>query len=269
MASDTPPKHRAAELERKPTPTQVDHPRIMKDAKKFTGFLKLPVEIKEKIYEHALRDGGHFKEPLQAKPHFPFKPHHLRTPYLPNVCCINKSKRSIATLVLVRNNVLRLSNTADITVILEWINEIGVPETKFFKAVKKVELCYWSSLGCGKFTKSLSFAAKCPVLTDLTLTIPAVELLENAALIMELRADRYTNLVMPPPRVLTIEDVAFHFELFGITDCIALQRLTLHISDFSDQDDVDDEDVDELAKEFQNFFMREDNQALNIEILCT
>jgi hypothetical protein len=66
-------------------------------------FSKLPVEVKENIYEHALCDGRFFKVPLSIT---------TRNEYtnLPPVCRTNKLERSIATLVLIRNSIIRIKN---------------------------------------------------------------------------------------------------------------------------------------------------------------
>jgi hypothetical protein len=180
-------------------------------------FSKLPVEVKENIYEHVLRYGGFFQVPLRID-----IAHELVK--LPSVCRTNKLERSISTLVLARNTVLRLSGLSDYALLLQWLKAVRIPEDRFMQAVKKIQIIYRNR---DSFIQNLSFAARFPVLTNLTITVSAWKLVEISQEYDEVNEDRYGNSYVnanPAGRCHMKE----YFGLKQIDGCKALSSLTLH-----------------------------------------
>jgi hypothetical protein len=271
MAADTPPEHRNAEIDHKqPERTQADQYRIMDVAKKPTEFSDFPVEIKEQIYEHAMRNEGRFDLPLQIRfpdlvnsPYCPF-------PVLPRVCFINKDERAIATLVLVRNSVLYLRHASDATVLLEWIDGMAISKKRFFLAISKMRVVFDPSLR-GGLMDSLSFASKCQALTDLTITIHVDELLcpdsdMIAAVSYATATGDRAGLDIHEPPMLTLAQMVLKFGLTGISGCTELQRLTLDMQDFLYLPETEEKAVEEMAEWCRNAFKQVNGRAINVEI---
>jgi hypothetical protein len=71
-----------------------------------------------------------FKIPpvLQITPPMIFQRDRTRFPSISAMCATNKLERSIATLVVVRNTMLRLVYTTDFEIMLKWLSSIKVSE---------------------------------------------------------------------------------------------------------------------------------------------
>jgi hypothetical protein len=268
-------KHHAAKIKSKqPDRTQANQSRIMDVANTPTGFSSLPVEIKERIYEYTMLIAGHFKVALRAPPYDRTKRYHPCFPNLPSMYYINKVECSIAALVLLRNSVLYLSQPGDTTIFLKWNAAFAVPENKFFTAIKKLHLTYRPPLGNGLFIESLSFAARCPVLVDLTIAIPFKEWLRlrrnlTMAFMDGLMKGDWSGMKNVGRPVMVLAQADLKFGLAAVSRCTsstALQRLTLHTAGFPRRPAMTKHFL-AMAEWFRNALEQENGKVIVVEIL--
>jgi hypothetical protein len=104
------------------------------------SFTNLPVEIKEQIYVHVLRNDGHLYLTIHATTLQPivrnyYRPRRLQFPRcdrLPEVCQTNRLARTIATFTLIRNAVLHISQIADAKLVTRWARDMAVDQSCLF-----------------------------------------------------------------------------------------------------------------------------------------
>jgi hypothetical protein len=242
-------------------------------------FLELPVEVKEQIYEWALRKERKFQIPavLQVAPPTSFRPERARFPSLPAMCVTNKLERSIVTLVLVRNTMLRLTHATDSEIILKWLDDIKVSEKRFTTSVKKMQLCYKPDMGWTDLAKThMSFAMKCPALAGLTISIPTGQLkimpkkLHNDKETFQHGLGRLLQSLLEVPKPLTCDQMVKKFGLELITDCPTLICLTLHVPSTAEiltNGHSAISNIDEVADWCKETFMEAHGRALPVELL--
>jgi hypothetical protein len=225
-------------------------------------FPEFPFEIKEQIYEYAMRNDGCFNIPLRTD---------FRTgiPSLPGICLTSKLERSIAALVLARNTILRLSHK-DRVRFMRWLNSIGFPKSKFMTALKKIQLMYSDN----SFVANLFFASTLPVLVDLTITIEMGRLV-GIDRERDLRDDNvYSDWNFPNDKDVKAAIPSQVLNTFGLSQiggCKALSRLTFQIPDFVRIYEIgwlEYWNVDHVAKVCQEIFMEGNGRALDVEMTC-
>jgi hypothetical protein len=227
-------------------------------------FSSLPIEVKERIYEYALRNGGFFNIPLRVA-------NMVEIPKLPRLCIINKLERSISTRVLARNTVLRLFRHSDYTVFLQWLKAIQIPKEKFMLAVKKIQIVYEDR---DSFVQNLSFLTKFPVLAELTITIEASSMLDisqerdddnNDEDDEDVEDDDWDLDENPADEYHILE----RFDLKQVAGCKALTSLTFHILGHifvSEIGKLSLSDVDHVAAVCQVSFMEANGRELTVDM---
>jgi hypothetical protein len=152
------------------TSSNVEPPRF----KKFTS---LPAEIREMIYEHAIRQSGHFSEPT----HVDRSTRHAsrisprRSNCLPSVCFTSKVENLVATSVSIRNATFHLFKWADSAIVASWLKE-RQNRGRAVRSARRIELSYIPSSWPIGFSKHFELLRQCPGLQELTITIPLKEL---------------------------------------------------------------------------------------------
>lgn len=141
--------------------------------RQFRRFASLPVEIREIIYEHAMRSGGHFAAPSSAASRA------ARTSYvlhnqIPAACFTNSVERLVAASVFIRNFDFVLSRESDAARISAWLEQFG--DRYGFCSVKNMQLNYVSSNQQQSLINRIHFVRHCPGLRDLTVSIPLNEI---------------------------------------------------------------------------------------------
>jgi hypothetical protein len=232
------------------------------------------VEVKENIYEHALRDGGFFKVPLSIT---------TRNEYtnLPPVCRTNKLERSIATLVLIRNSIIRLKRSIDIGFLCRWLDMVYVVQTKFMTTVNKMQVYYPGSHYTYGFIRNLIFASKFPALTDLSIAINSRGILNiaegNFPLYRNMDDDDsdddmdYVSDSEEEDKLASRDETLSAYGLSHIARCENLIRLTLHVPNTIESYGIDDFDishVDKVADWCKETFMEANSRALTVEMVC-
>jgi hypothetical protein len=203
-----------------------------------------------------------FKIPpvLQITPPMIFQRDRTRFPSISAMCATNKLERSIATLVVVRNTMLRLVYATDFEIMLKWLSSIKFSEQKFMTSVKKIQLCYKRATDF--IETHMSFVIKCSTLANLIVSIPNRELwitiLREAPLVQEL------------PKCLTCDQVVKKFGLDLIAECAALTRLTFHIPFIMallGSGHFAIADLDQVADWCKKAFMKAHGRALVVELV--
>jgi hypothetical protein len=231
-------------------------------------FTDLPVEIKEQIYVHVLRNDGHLyfivhATTLQLIVRNYYRPRRLQYPRcdrLPEVCQTNKLERTIATLTLIRNAVL-----PDAKIVTRWARDMSVDQSCLFSAIKRIQLRHDPS---GQSRGFQDFAKRCPGLRDLTISMGVRELCrDRRGLTWEIMNEDS----LPQKRKLSCAEMVSKFDLAGIAEYTALQRLTFHICDFYLRAPflpVNDDVVDEVAAWCWKEFAQKNGEDLLTEMYC-
>lgn len=107
----------------------------------FSHFVRLPVEIRENVYEHAMRATGPFETQERAGGFRNFKllP---GSSHLSGICSLNKLERSIAIPVFLCNTTLFLSPSTDTFAISMWLKRVAGTEEKGFATIKRINLSW-------------------------------------------------------------------------------------------------------------------------------
>jgi hypothetical protein len=240
----------------------------MRTDDKVDQFSSLPLEVKEMIYEHALRAIGCFDKPLRFHLSDCHNKDRPRLPLLPGFCLTNKLERSISTLVLARNTILRLSFDINSILVLRSMDAIGVPKIKFMAAVKKIQVEYDIRVGC--VDDNLFFASECQGVADLSITIEWQDLEEISETLYECDEDSDTE--DEDDEGTSRDQVLGNHGLHGIAKCQALTRLTFQIPNFRigvRTGWIDHAHVDRVAELYQEAFLEADGRALHVEMAVT
>lgn len=199
----------------------------------FPRFLELPVEIREMIYEHALRKGSHFDRPFQltapfAKPRRSqvspqsvgdsSRPRRLE---LPALCLTSKLEYDIATRVLVRGKIVYLRADSDASAMENFLTSITSDPSIALTPIRRADVVYQSRFrnkGIYRdkwLVNDFIFFGKCSQLREVTITIPVEHWYDTP------------SLATPQPRRLEPEELGNKFGLALLRSCTMLQRLTL------------------------------------------
>jgi hypothetical protein len=132
-------------------------------------FTDLPVEIKEKIYEYAMRMDGQFNIPIYAAQAKGASFDDGVYPQIHATCRTNKLERAIATLVMIRNSTVCLHRDTDVKSMTKWIKEATGDAEQGFSAVRKVKVKYVSRFRMIKTDADMKFLEACPNLHTVSL----------------------------------------------------------------------------------------------------
>jgi hypothetical protein len=132
-------------------------------------FTDLPVEIKEKIYEYAMRMDGQFSIPIYAAQAKGASFEDGVYPQIHATCRTNKLEHAIATLVMIRNSIVCLHRDKDVKSMTKWIKEATGDAEQGFSAVRKVKVKYVSRFRMIKTDADMKFLEACPNLHTVSL----------------------------------------------------------------------------------------------------
>jgi hypothetical protein len=188
----------------------------------FRKFTSLPFEIRMIIYEHAMRQGGHFSQPTYVDPSTNHASYisSTRSNCLPNVCFTNKVENRVATSVFIQHATFHMSKWADAATMASWLSNIQ-EHGNAFRSVRNIELSYIPSSWPMGFSKHFELLRQCPGLRQLTLAIP-IEGLDFVVF-----NDAYVPILRRP---LTYIELLDKFELDAMFECAPLRRVTFKIS---------------------------------------
>jgi hypothetical protein len=140
---------------------------------RFKKFTSLPVEIREMIYEHAMRQCGHFSEPtyVDRSTRHASRISPRRSNCLPSVCFTSKVENLVATSVFIRNATFHLFKWADATIVASWLKK-SQNRGHAVRSTRRIELSYIPSSWPIGFSRHFELLRRCPGLQELTITIP-------------------------------------------------------------------------------------------------
>jgi hypothetical protein len=141
--------------------------------RQFRRFTSLPVEIREMIYEHGIRSGGHFAAPTSVVSRA------ARTSYvlhnqIPAACFTNTVERLVAASVFIRNFSFFLTRESDAARMAAWLEQFG--DRPDFCSVNSMQLNYVPSNRHQSLFYRIQLAQRCPGLRILTISIPLNEI---------------------------------------------------------------------------------------------
>ncbi|KAF2703851.1 hypothetical protein K504DRAFT_507761 [Pleomassaria siparia CBS 279.74] len=180
----------------------------------FKRFQRLPLELREMIYEAAMWDDGHFEVPLRVitqvyenrKPAFPS--------FLPAICRVSKQCRIEATVVYVRNAtfiVNRKEANEFLTAFLE-----SIPHGKGFRNMKQIMLPSFHMFPGTSMAPmmDLDLMARCTSLHTLKVTMHVSPLWWGRGCFDE-----------GPPTCKTVDEIVAFFGLEKIFECRKLRDI--------------------------------------------
>jgi hypothetical protein len=187
--------------------------------RKLESFVRLPVEIREMIYEYAMRNDGVFDLPIHVTPRD--KSAHLLglNRRVPAVCFTSKTEQTIATGVLIRHSTFRLSHEPHAGFLSYWLKHID--DGSGFRSVRRVEIGYDPVLHSRNFARDFELLRRCPGLRDLDFVIP----------LEELNFVTYNAARRPmSKRPLAATELIAKFQFSGVLKCSSLRNITCSIS---------------------------------------
>jgi hypothetical protein len=174
------------------------------------------------IYEHAMRQGGHFSEPtyVDRSTRHASRISSRRSNCFPSVCFTSKVENLVATSVFIQNATSHLSKWADAAIMASWLEKIQKC-ARAVRSVRRIELSYIPSSWPIGFSRHFELLRRCPGLQELTITIP----LKGLDFVV------YNDAHVPiSRRPLTCMELLTKFELGGILECAQLHCVTFKIS---------------------------------------
>jgi hypothetical protein len=128
---------------------------VVPEQPSFTHFLKLPVEIRENIYEHAMGFTG--------------------SSSVLGICSLSKLERSIAIPVYLRERTICLSPNTDTVALSMWLKRVTGTEEKGFATIKKIHL-HWKAVNRTECADTIAFLEHLTALRAVCFTVPKEEL---------------------------------------------------------------------------------------------
>jgi len=122
----------------------------------FNHFLKLPVEIREKIYRNAMRFTGSSR--------------------LLGICSLCNLERSIAIPVYLRQRTIFLSPNTDTVALSMWLKRVTGTEEKGFATIKKIHL-HWKAVNRTECADTIAFLEYLTAPREVSFTVLKEELL--------------------------------------------------------------------------------------------
>lgn len=185
----------------------------------FENFVRLPVEIREIIYEYAMRSDGVFDFPTHAVPCGKLRVHQGLNEGVPAVCFTSSVENSVAMGVFIRSSTFRLFLEPDAGLMSAWLSLIN--DDLGFRSIRRVEICYDVANHFSSFTRSFELLQRCPGLRDLAIVIP----------LEELNSITYNAARRPmSKRPLTATELLTKFQIGGILECSSLRNVKCSIS---------------------------------------
>jgi hypothetical protein len=220
-------------------------------------FTDLPVEIKEKIYEYAMRMDRQFNIPIYAAQAKGASFNDGVYPHIHATCRTNKLERTIATLVMIRNSTVCLHRDTDVKSMTKWIKEATGDAEQGFSAVRKVKVKYMSRFRMIKTDEDMKFLEACSNLHTVSLEFS----------IRKLSADVPSDSFLSRPS-LTSTKMLEKFKLLQIAACGKLRHMEVQIDavfvrPFPDQ-------CQEMRKAIQVFraaFTAMNGRELNVRLI--
>jgi hypothetical protein len=224
-------------------------------------FRSLPVEIRERIYEHAMRQGGHFSH-LTHVDGLKWDTSHItqrRSGCLPNVCFTSKVERLIATSVFIRNTTFHLSTWADATILALWL-EKEQEHGHRFRSVRSMELSYIPSGWPIGFNEHFDLLQRCSGLRELIVRIP----LNSSNFVV------YNDAHVPiSTRSLTYIELLAKFQVGGMLESAQLRCIKFKISSNYTSRDAASRlplyELTKLARLIETAFFNRHRRALKCE----
>ncbi|KAF1915929.1 hypothetical protein BDU57DRAFT_515732 [Ampelomyces quisqualis] len=197
---------------------------------KLMTFTKMPMEIKEMIYENAIYGDKYFNKNSLG---------------LLDACSTNKHEYSIVCQLIVRNAPLSLLVTrpADATDLLHALISVADnDEGSGFAMVKSVAIAYGENYDVSALKQNMAIMKHCPNLRAITVKIPMSELLIDIPpppfdwIGDFLTADEYRDVKesydQVQQRPLTEQELRDKFALRSLADCRTLERITIMLTEF-------------------------------------
>jgi hypothetical protein len=142
---------------------------------------------------------------------------------------------------------------------------MAVDQSRLLLAIKRIQLRHGPSDQSSGF---LDFAKQCPNLRNLTISMGVRELCrDRRGLTWEIMNENS----LPQQRKLLCAEMVTRFDLAGIAECTALQRLTFYICDFHLRPPflpVNDDVVDEVAAWCPKEFAQKNGEDFLTEMYC-
>lgn len=141
--------------------------------RQFRRFTSFPVEVREMIYEHAMRSGGHFDTPTSVTcraAHTSYVLHNQTPP----ACFTNTVERLVAASVFIRNFPFFLTGESDAARMTAWLEQFG--HRHGFCSVNDMQLNYVPSNRHQSLFHRIQLARNCPGLRILTISVPLNEI---------------------------------------------------------------------------------------------
>ncbi|KAH7081206.1 hypothetical protein BKA63DRAFT_549948 [Paraphoma chrysanthemicola] len=188
--------------------------------RQFRKFALLPVEIREIIYEHAMRQGGTFALPIvpasSAKP----EKHSILTQCLPALCYTSRNERAIGISVFVRNAAFQLYREGDAEILACWLELMS--NGYDFRSIRQMDIFHSPQTRLTGLRYDVDLVKRCPGLRKVTITLP----LERLCISRPSRSRPGVKYV----RACTYSEILSRFQFAGILECSSLRKLTVLVS---------------------------------------
>ncbi|KAH7091597.1 hypothetical protein FB567DRAFT_546310 [Paraphoma chrysanthemicola] len=190
--------------------------------REFHKFTLLPVEIREIIYEHAMRQGSTFTLPIVPTSSARPEKHSVLTQCVPALCYTSRNERAIGISVFVRNASFQLYREGDAGVLACWLELMSSGHD--FRSIRKMEICHSPQTRLKGLRNDIDLLKRCPGLREITIMLPLEELYSVKQAVVD---GRMGIVVM---RALTGSGVLAKFELGALLDCESLRKINFRLS---------------------------------------
>jgi hypothetical protein len=222
-----------------------------------TRFTNLPIEIKEKIYEHAMRMDGQFVIPIHAAQADGASFDDGVYPQIHATCRTNKLERAIATLVMLRNSTVCLRRHTDAGIMTDWIQQATGDAKQGLSAVRSVEIRYMSRNGAIEDSQDMSFLESCLSLHVVSFKFSFKDLSGTGI-----------SLGQWPRPSLTSTEMLEKFKLSQLAACEKLRYVAVMIPNGI----ISTPQYNEVSKAIQAFkfkFAAVNCRELNVQLVCS
>jgi hypothetical protein len=220
-------------------------------------FTDLPVEIKERIYEHAMRMDGQFDIPMRVAQAKRASFDDGVYPRIHATCRTNKLERAIATMVMIRNSVIYLSRHTDAGFMIDWIQQATGDVKQGLSAVKSVEIRYMSRECVIVDAKDMYFLEACSSVHTVTIKFSEKDLSGVGISIWPYPWPSFTS-----------TEMLEKFELFRIAACGKLRHVAVMVS-YVLQYPQRHYELSKAIQAFKANFAAVNGRELNVQLLCS
>ena len=193
------------------TPIQCPNPK--------SHLLRLPVEIREMIYEFAMRQGGHLKRPLCATTATTSAYRSFKKPF-PAVCFLSRVESSVAISVFIRSSDFYLFREGDAAILFQWLRKL-----RALHLVRQLHISYIPQHRHQGFAKDLKSLRQCDNLKEVRISIP----LDALSLSINIwgRDGASFKQTLKRIRLLTLAELESRFQLNTVLKCKGLRKIRL------------------------------------------